>query len=144
MYTKEKWVEFHGINVPPEQHDAEYEKWLAWRLSVDRGETRSQVTVIYRGEIGYESPITGQAITSMAQRREDMARADCVEYDPEMRTDYNRRCEEQSATLEKSMEETTNKLIAQMPSKKREALAVELEHGAEAETVRITPGQQSV
>lgn len=94
-------------------------------------------------DISYESPITGQPITSYAQRREDMARADCVEYDPGMRTDYTSRCAREEADLEKKMDETVNRTIAQMPAKKREQLTSELEGGADADTIRITPDQKS-
>ena len=87
-------------------------------------------------DVCYDSPITGKAITSMAQRREDMARSGCIEYDPEMKTDYNRRIAREEAELEQKFDNSIEKAIATLPTKKRETLEQELQHGADAEITR--------
>lgn len=89
-------------------------------------------------EIRYESPIDGKPITSKQARQEDLARSGCVEYDPEMKTDYNRRIEREEKELESKMEESVNAAIAQMPTKKRETLVTELQSGADIDTLRLT------
>ena len=122
-YTKENWIKYHGYSHQEENWEQEWQKWLTWRLSVDRGETRCNTMIIYRGEMAYESPITGKAITSMAQRREDMARAGCVEYDPEMKTDYTRRMAREEAELESKFDSSIDQAIATLPVKSRENLA---------------------
>ena len=89
-------------------------------------------------DVCYDSPITGQPITSMTARREDMARAGCIEYDPEMRKDYTRRVEEGERKLEQSVDSLLDKEIAALPSRKREKLAAEMESGVNADIVRQT------
>lgn len=89
-------------------------------------------------DVCYDSPIDGSPITSMAARREDLARSGCIEYDPEMRKDYERRIEEGERKLESSVDTLLDKEIAAMPSRKREKLAAELESGVTADIVRQT------
>lgn len=89
-------------------------------------------------EIRYESPIDGKPVTSKQARQEDLARSGCIEYDPEMKTDYNRRIEREEKELENKMEQSVNAAIAQMPTKKRESLVTELQNGADIDTLRLT------
>lgn len=89
-------------------------------------------------EIRYESPIDGKPVTSKQARQEDLARSGCIEYDPEMKTDYNRRIEREEKELENKMEQSVNAAIAQMPTKKRETLVSELQSGADIDTLRLT------
>ncbi len=84
----------------------------------------------------YESPITGKPVTSWAQRRDDMARAGCREYDPEMKTDADRFRREQEAKLDASVDETVEREFEKMPSRKREQLTNELSGGADVNIVR--------
>lgn len=95
--------------------------------------------VFIRPEVRYDSPIDGRAITSEAARREDLARSNCIPYDPEMKTDYTRRQKESEAKLEKSLDETVDREIASMPARKREKLEAELREGVTVEPERITP-----
>jgi putative FmdB family regulatory protein len=88
-------------------------------------------TLFVKQEIRYDSPIDGRAITSMKARRDDLARNNCQEYDPEMKKDYKRRIERQQAALEKSVESTVEATIEQMPARKRERLESELRAGAD-------------
>lgn len=89
-------------------------------------------------EIRYESPIDGRPITTLAQRKEDLARSGCIEYDPEMKTDYNRRIERDEKQLEAKIEDSVNSQIAKMPARKREKLNSELNSGIEVTTERLT------
>ena len=42
-------------------------------------------------EIRYESPIDGKVITTRQQRQDDLARNNCIPYDPGMKQDADRR-----------------------------------------------------
>lgn len=90
-------------------------------------------------DICYDSPIDGRPITSAAARREDLARNNCREYDPEMKKDYDRRIRRENEALESAVEKTVDMEIAKMPSRKRERLAAELQSGADADLARIAP-----
>lgn len=91
-----------------------------------------------QADVCYDSPITGEAITSRAKRIEDMAKHGCTEYDPGMKQDYQRRISEQEKRLDASMDATVNELIEKMPARKRESLAAELASGVEVTPVRQT------
>lgn len=95
-------------------------------------------------DVHYESPIDGRPITSEAARKEDLARSNCIEYDPEMKTDYMRRIKEKDDELEKSVDYTVDAAIAQMPSRKREKLESELQAGFDVTPERITPNAGSL
>lgn len=126
----DRWKAFH----PNEDFDT----WLEWRLQVDRGMTKSQVMVITRGEVGYESPTTGATITSEKARREDLARSGCIEYDPEMKTDQKRRIAESEAKLDKQFDESIDKAISTLSSDKRAKLESEMAGGLDVEILRTT------
>lgn len=79
----------------------------------------------------YDSPITGRPITSMAQRRDDMARHGCQEYDPEMKKDAARFRKESQDKLERSIDDHVERQIDAMPVRKREKLDNELKSGAD-------------
>ena len=87
-------------------------------------------------EIRYESPIDGKVITTRQQRQEDLARNNCVEYDPEMKKDVERRQAEKEAKLERAVDETVEREIHNMTPRSREKLTAELEGGITAEVVR--------
>lgn len=91
-----------------------------------------------QADICYDSPITGEAITSRQKRIEDMARHGCVEYDPGMRQDYQRRIAESEAALDKSVEKTVDQIFETLPAHKKESLASELTAGAGLDVIRTT------
>ena len=126
----ENWKEFH----PNENFD----DWLKWRLSVDRGETRSQTMIITKGEVGYESPSTGDIITSDKARREDLARSGCIEYDPEMKTDQNRRIAEEDKKLDKQFDLSLDAALDSLPADKVASLNAEMAQGMDVEISRLT------
>ena len=89
------------------------------------------------GESGYRSPIDGRPITTAAQRREDMARNDCVEYEPGMRQDVDRNVKNDEIALDRAVDETFDREIAKMPAAKLERLDAEMNAGMSAEAVRL-------
>lgn len=89
-------------------------------------------------DVHYDSPIDGRPITSMAARREDLARSNCVPYDPDLKYDQLRRTARQEEELEKAVEETVEREIDAMPTIKRERLQRELDEGVTAEPLRTT------
>ena len=95
-------------------------------------------TVFASKDVCYDSPIDGRPITSMKARRDDLARNNCTEYDPEIKKDYARRIEREQLKLERSVESTVEATIEQMPVRKREQLETELRSGADC-----TPERQA-
>jgi len=91
-------------------------------------------------DVHYASPVTGQPVQSHAARREDMARHGCVEYDPEMKKDVDRRRDESMQALEAGIEETVYEEMAKMSSAQKAKLASEvIDQGLTPEPVRLTP-----
>lgn len=94
-------------------------------------------------ECVYDSPIDGRPITSWAQRREDMARNNCQEYDPGMRQDFDRRIAREDAQLDAKFDATIEAEIERLPVRKRERLQAELDSGAIATPERLTVPQST-
>ena len=86
-------------------------------------------TVYVQPDICYDSPIDGRPITSKQARVEDLARSNCVPYDPEIKKDYQRRIEREEKELDRAVDATVDKEIALMPARKREKLEAELQAG---------------
>ena len=91
----------------------------------------SKPTIFIGPDVHYTSPIDGRPITSMKARRDDLARNNCTEYDPEIKKDYTRRIEREQLQLERSVEATVEATIEKMPVRKREQLESELRSGAD-------------
>lgn len=89
-------------------------------------------------ECRYDSPVDGRPITSWAQRKEDLLRHGCQEYDPGMKQDYHKRVEREQNALERRLDDTIEAEIDKMPTRKREKLQNELDGGASAAPVRGT------
>jgi len=85
----------------------------------------------------YISPVSGKPITSYKERREDMKKHDCVDYEPSLRKHQTKHIQDEEAKLEKAMDETVEKEVEKMPIRKREKLAEELTSGADCEYMRI-------
>jgi hypothetical protein len=96
-----------------------------------------------RQDICYDSPIDGRPITSMQARIEDLARSNCVPYEEGIKQDGERIKRESEEALERSFDQTVERELATMPTRKLEKLTAELEGGMSAEPARITPPQQS-
>jgi len=99
----------------------------------------SRPMVHVRQDICYDSPIDGRPITSWKARKEDLERSGCVEYDPEIKKDYNKRLVEGERNLDKQVDQTVDAMFESMPTRKREKLESELSSGATADVVRSTP-----
>lgn len=99
-------------------------------------------TLIVPQDICYDSPVTGEPITSMKKRREDLARHGCRPYDPEMKTDYVRNIEDGEKRLDRELDATVEAEIEKMPARKKERLEQELRGGANPEVVRGTANQE--
>ena len=89
-------------------------------------------------DICYDSPIDGRPITSEKARQEDLARSNCVPYDPEIKTDYQRRIEREERLLDKAVDETVEKQFSTYSSRQMEKLESELKSGLDVEPVRMT------
>lgn len=89
------------------------------------------------GESAYESPATGRVITSNRERLNDLAESGCVEYDPGMKQDADRRRDAESKALDASIDDTVEREFAIMPSDKLERLTNEIERGADVSVERL-------
>lgn len=94
-------------------------------------------------ECRYDSPIDGRPISSWAERREDLARNHCQEYDPEMKKDAARFREREQQKLEASVDASVEKAVMSMSGRQREKLGAELQGGADVAPTRVTPGTKS-
>jgi hypothetical protein len=89
-----------------------------------------------QSDCNYESPIDGRPITSHKQRLDDMARHGCIEYDPEMRKDADRRLKESEAALEKNIDASVEREILGMSGAEVENLGKALETN-DIDTMRL-------
>jgi len=74
----------------------------------------------------YESPIDGTPITSAKMRKEEMARHDCVDYEPTMKEESTRIMKAGEAALDKEVDKTVDKFWDGLSSDKREDFAKEV------------------
>jgi len=94
--------------------------------------------IIVKGKFdAYESPITGEVISTVRQRENEMKEHDCVDYEPSLRGEADKRVREGEAKLEKMIDETVDHEISTMPAKKREKLFEELKSGVDIEVERL-------
>ena len=91
-------------------------------------------------ECRYDSPIDGAPITNWQQRRNDLDKHNCQEYDPMMKQDADRRQREQDAALDQSIDEHVERTWERMPTAARGKVASEVEgQGVTAEIIRTAP-----
>lgn len=64
--------------------------------------------------INYASPITGKAINSRQQRREEMKRHGCIDWDPGIRQDAERNREANCEKTARQLDATVDKLVTEM------------------------------
>ena len=74
----------------------------------------------------YESPIDGRIIAGRAQRREDLKRNGCREYDPGMKQDAKRNNQENNAQLDRIIGESVERMYNQLSDTKRKQLDREM------------------
>ncbi len=89
-------------------------------------------------DIHYQSPVTGEVITSKAKRDQDLAKHNCIEYDPGMKQDYQRRIADEEARIEKNVDQTVDQFFDALPARKKEKLLAEVAGGADVTPVRQT------
>lgn len=89
-------------------------------------------------KVEYTSPIDGRAITTKYGRLEDLARNNCIEYDPGMKDDYLRRQADEARAIEQKADALVEQQIHEMGARKRERLEAELRGGADLEFNRST------
>lgn len=87
----------------------------------------------------YQSPIDDRPITSRRERKEDLKRAGCIEWEPGIEQDLNRRRAEEERQFDSSIERTADEIITNWPVQKRERLAAEMDHGLDVEITRTAP-----
>ena len=76
----------------------------------------------------YESPSSGEVVSNHAQRKEDLARTSCVEYDPEMKKDQAANVVANDAKIDALVDETVEREFAAMTGDKKEKLVNEMAH----------------
>lgn len=134
--TKQEFLEFW--HVDPDSPEGE-ELWQQ-KLAMMEGRHLRRAPMVFVGQdIHYQSPVDGRVISSKHQRLDDLARNNCIEYDPEMKKDYQRRIAESEKKIDRAVDNHVDKVISQMPVRKREKLESELRAGATAEIVRTGP-----
>lgn len=138
MIAKKDYLDFWGYV----EGTREAEEAWANKVAFEHGKRIIYAPMVFvQKDICYDSPIDGRAITSRAARADDLARANCIEYDPGMKQDRERRIAESERALDASVERHVEESFHKMPSAKREKLANELVAGATAETLRLTAGK---
>lgn len=91
-------------------------------------------------KVEYQSPIDGRPITTKYGRLEDLARSNCVEYDPGMKEDYLRRRKASEEAIDRRVDAIVEQEIHGMGARKRERLEAELRNGADVAFERTTAG----
>lgn len=90
-------------------------------------------------DIHYDSPIDGRVINSKHARIEDLRRNECVEYEPGMRQDHERRLRDSDKQLDAVVDRSVDEFFATAGSRKLEKLESELNAGASVEVQRASP-----
>jgi putative FmdB family regulatory protein len=93
-------------------------------------------TAIHVDFPAYLSPASSKWITSRAERREDLAATNCVEWESGMKEEQQKRLAAEDAALDKKVEDHVEQEILSMPTAKRERLAAEVEH-LDVDLVRV-------
>jgi predicted nucleic acid-binding Zn ribbon protein len=75
---------------------------------------------------GYQSPVDGRWVEGRKARREDLARNNCVPYEPSMKAEHAKRIERSNAAIDRKVDEHVEAEISRMPARKREKLEAEI------------------
>ncbi len=89
-------------------------------------------------DVGYDCPISGKWIGSKRDHEENLRANDCHVYETGEREESMRRRSAADDSFERSVDETVERVIDQMPGDKREKLANELLAGADLSVDRGT------
>jgi hypothetical protein len=90
-------------------------------------------------DICYDSPVDGTPITNRQARLNDLARHECIPYEPGMRQDAERNRLDAEARLDRAMDETVDAALEVMSARKKEQLVTEISSGADVAVERGTP-----
>ncbi len=123
--------------------EAVVKQGTGWIFCPDCGEPANKVFLRFpaafvQADVHYESPVDGRVINSKQAHLEDLARHNCVEYDPAMKDDYMRRQREADEAIGRKVEHHFDAELAAMPARKKELLEQELRSGADLEFTRST------
>lgn len=88
---------------------------------------------------GYQSPVDGRWIEGRKARREDLARNNCVPYEPSMKQEQAKRLEESNKAIDAKVDAHVEAEISRMPARKREKLESEL-RSKDLAVERMSPG----
>lgn len=75
---------------------------------------------------GYSSPVDGRWVEGKRARREDLARNNCVPYEPSMKQEQAKRLAASNAAIDAKVDAHVEAEISRMPARKRERLEAEL------------------
>ena len=84
----------------------------------------------------YESPITGEVISTKRQRDNEMKEHGCVDYEPSIKGEADRRVRQGEEKLEREIDKTIDYEVSTMPARKREKLFEELKSGVDINVER--------
>lgn len=88
-------------------------KWILVDASMYQ-EPEIQVHHVMGDTPDYTSPIDGRLVSGRKQRREDLRRNNCVEYDPGMKSDAQRRRMDEDKRFDRSLGETMERTAIQL------------------------------
>lgn len=132
---KKWWMQLWGHEIGSPDGEAIWDE----KCAMMEGRRTCKAPMIFVGQdIHYQSPIDGRVIRSKAEREDDLRRNGCIEYDPGMKQDAQRRAREQEAALERAIDSSVERDFNKLPSAKRERIANELSAGVTVEPVRLT------
>ena len=129
---KIEWLEDWGYVLGTSEAE---EAWIN-KCELDNGVRHLEAPVIFGNIEPYESPIDGRVISSRTQHREDLIRSGCVEYEPSMKQEMERKRISEDAALDKKVDAHVEETIYKMPARKREKLESELQSGVDIELTR--------
>jgi hypothetical protein len=84
----------------------------------------------------YTSPVDGKLVSGRAQRREDLKRTGCREYDPSERTNYMQERASDDAKLDKAVGNTVEKWFYTATPRERERIVQAMQAGTDASIIR--------
>jgi len=85
----------------------------------------------------YECPVTGKRIEGRKEHQRNLEAHGCRVLEPGETKQVSERRKLADEELENKLAESAAEFVAKLPPKKQEQLAIELEHGADVEIVRV-------
>lgn len=85
---------------------------------------------------GYSCPVTGKWVEGRKAHQENLKRQGCRVLEPGETESFKRNKAAEEADFDRRIEETADRFIAELPAKKRESLASEMDAGVTATVTR--------